>query len=104
MVFLCVEIIINLAMVLMQNKIIDNLIKWLTSAANKRGLKPRAEQGPSSKTRSKLLGANPFEFTTLPPFELFLPGPFLICLILFLVSALLRYLPFSSNKSIKQEG
>lgn len=65
-----------------------------TSPANNRGRRPRAEQGASRRTRSKLLGRNPFDFSTLPPEELFRPGPFLIFRMFFLSSALLVYFPF----------
>lgn len=43
------------------------LSNFLTSPTKRRGLKPNAEQGASSSTRSKLLGENPLDFSTLPP-------------------------------------
>jgi hypothetical protein len=73
-----------------------------TSPAKSRGLKPSAEHGASRRTRSKLLGKNPFDFSTLPPEQLLLPGPFFIRHKFFLRSALLTYLLdsafWSSNK------
>lgn len=62
-----------------------------TSPAKRRGLKPRAEQGASRRTLSKLLGEKPFEFWTLSPLHWFLPGPFRAFRIFFLMSALLTY-------------